>query len=128
MRKKILLVEDNARLLELLRLNLKAAGFSIATASDGIEALNKARSLLPDLIVLDLVLPELDGFVVCESLRKSAATAAIPVIMLSGLCGQFTRLAGLESGGTDFLSKPASPKDLIAKIKALLSGAEPIAK
>lgn len=125
MRKKILLVEDNTELLELLRLNLKAAGFSIATAIDGIEALKKARSLRPDLIVLDLVLPELDGFAVCETLRKSADTAAIPVIMLTGLNSQFTRLAGLESGGTDFFTKPASPKELVSKIKRLL--AEPAA-
>ncbi len=70
MRKKILVVEDNTELLELLRLNLKAAGFAVATATNGIEALKKAHSLSPDLVLLDLVLPELDGFAVCETLRQ----------------------------------------------------------
>lgn len=122
MRKKILLVEDNIELVELLRLNFKAAGFSVATAGDGLEAIRKARSLLPDLILLDLVLPELDGFAVCETLRRTAATAAIPILVLSGLSSQFARLAGIESGATDFFIKPASPAELIKRAKELLAG------
>src|SRR5262249_34283647 len=81
MRKKILLVEDNTELLELLCMNCEDAGLSTATATNGVEALEKARSISPDLIILDLVLPELDGFAVCETLRKDPATATVPIIM-----------------------------------------------
>ena len=120
MRKKLLVVEDNAQLLELLRLSFKAAGFAIATATDGVEALKKARTLSPDLILLDLVLPELDGFAVCEILRQAPETASIPIIMFTGLGSHFTRLAGMDSGATDYINKPLSPKDLVARIKQVL--------
>src|SRR3974377_1860213 len=82
MYKKILVVEDEHEHRHLICYNLRQAGFSVATAKDGIEALKKARSLLPDLILLDLKLPELDGFSVCETLRHDAATASIPIVML----------------------------------------------
>jgi DNA-binding response OmpR family regulator len=120
MRTKILVVEDNAELLRLLRLNFRAAGFAIATATDGIEAIKKARSLAPDCVLLDLVLPELDGFAVCEILRQATETASIPIIMFTGLGGQFTRLAGLDAGANDYITKPLSPKDLVSRIKELL--------
>ncbi len=116
MRKKILIVEDDTDLLEMLRLSFKGAGFSIATATNGIEALKKVRSLQPDLIVLDLVLPELDGFAVCEILRKDRAMASIPIIMLTGLSSEFTRFAGMESGATDYVTKPVMPSELVSKI------------
>jgi DNA-binding response OmpR family regulator len=121
MRKKILLVDDNKHLLGLLRLNFKSQGFSIATAANGIDAIQKAISLAPDIIILDLLLPGLDGFVVCETLRKHPITASTPIIIMSGLTGQFTRFAGFESGGTDFVAKPVTPKALLAKIKDLLA-------
>jgi DNA-binding response OmpR family regulator len=120
MRKKILLVDDNEELLEVLRLSLQDAGFSIITATDGIEALKKARTVLPDLILLDLMLPGMDGFAVCETLRRDPTTASLPVLMLSGMSGQLPKYAGLESGGTDFISKPASPASLIARIREIL--------
>jgi len=121
MKRKLLLVDDNHQLLEMLRLTFKDAGFSIATARNGLEALKKARTLLPDLILLDLLLPELDGFVVCEKLRKNPATSSIPILIMTGLTGQFARYAGLDSGGTDFITKPASPAALIDRIKQMLS-------
>lgn len=120
MRKKILLVDDNKHLLGLLRLNFKGHGFIIATAADGHDAIQKAVSLAPDIILLDLLLPGLDGFVVCETLRKHPVTASTPIIIMSGLTGQFTRYAGFESGGTDFVAKPVTPKALLAKIKDVL--------
>jgi DNA-binding response OmpR family regulator len=120
MRKKILVVEDNTGLLELLRLNLKAAGFAVATAADGIEALKKAHSLSPDLVLLDLILPELDGFAVCETLRKGPATASIPIIVLTGLNNDSARGASLQAGTCDFVTKPVNPKHLVARIKELL--------
>ena len=120
MRKKILIVEDNAELLRLLLLNFKAAGFAIATATDGIDALKKARSVSPDCILLDLVLPELDGIAVCEILRQDTETASVPILMFTGLGGEFTRLAGLDAGANDYITKPLSPKDLVSRIKELL--------
>lgn len=117
MRKKLLIVEDNTELLELLRLGLKQAGFSVSTAATGLEALKKARTLSPDLILLDLVLPELDGFAVCEALRKDTTTSPIPIIMLTGLTSEFTRFAGMESGADEYVTKPASSAQLLPKIK-----------
>jgi CheY-like chemotaxis protein len=121
MRKKILIVEDNTELLELLRLNLKHAGFSVATATNGIEALKKAHSISPDLVVLDLVLPELDGFAVCETLRRDNATARLPIVVLTGLTSQISRLAGLESGATAYVTKPVNTDTLVSRIKRLLA-------
>jgi DNA-binding response OmpR family regulator len=123
MRKKLLIVEDNTELLELMRLGLKQAGFTISTATNGLDALKKARSLLPDLIVLDLILPELDGFAVCEALKRSPDTSAIPIILLTGLSSEFTRYAGMESGADEYVTKPISPEQLVPKIKLRLRAA-----
>lgn len=120
MPKKILLVEDDQDLLELLSFNLKKAGFAIGTATDGVEALKKAHSLAPDLILLDLMLPELDGFAVCETLRRAPDTKPIPIIILTALSSQLARFAGLDSGANDFMTKPFNIKDLISHIEAAL--------
>lgn len=114
------MVEDDAELVELLRFNLKKAGFAVGTASDGIEAIKKARSLLPDLVLLDLMLPELDGFAVCEVLRRDPNLAHTPVIMLTALSSQLARLAGMEAGANEYMVKPFSPKQLISRIETLL--------
>jgi DNA-binding response OmpR family regulator len=119
-RKKILVVEDDPDLVELLSFNLRGCGFTVSTASDGLDALKKARTIFPDLILLDLMLPELDGFGVCEILRREPATAAIPIIMVTAMSSQFARLAGLEAGANDYITKPFSPKQLIARVQALL--------
>jgi len=120
MRKKVLVVDDDADVVELICFNLKRAGFSVGTAANGIEAIKKARSLSPDLIVLDLMLPELDGFAVCETLRRNAATAAVPIVMLTAWSSELGRLAGLECGATDYVTKPFSPRRLVARIQGLL--------
>jgi DNA-binding response OmpR family regulator len=120
MRKKILVVDDDAELVELLCFNLKKAGFSTITASNGIEALKKAGSSAPDLILLDLMLPELNGFGVCETLRRTAATTAIPIIMLTAISGEMGRMAGLDCGANDYITKPFSPRELISRIENLL--------
>lgn len=120
MRKKILVVEDDPDLVELLCFNLKASGFAVGTAANGVDALKKARSILPDLILLDLMLPELDGFAVCEILRRDSATATIPIIMVTALSSQFARLTGLEAGANDFITKPFSPKQLVSRLRELL--------
>ncbi len=117
MRKKLLIVEDNTELLELMRSNLRQAGYSTLTATNGIEALKKARSGSPDLILLDLVLPEMDGFAVCECLRRDPATAAIPIIVLSGLTSTMTRYAGIESGASEYVTKPFTSEELLSRIE-----------
>jgi DNA-binding response OmpR family regulator len=120
MRNKILVVDDEPDIVELLSFNLKQAGFAIGTAFDGVEALRKARSMMPDLILLDLMLPKLDGLSVCEILRRNVSTSSIPVILLTGLTGELGRLAGLDAGATDYITKPFSPRLLVSKVDALL--------
>ena len=115
------MVEDDPDQLEVIRSTLKAAGFAIGTAANGVDALVKTRSVSPDLIVLDLMLPGLNGFDICESLRQDPATASVPIIMLTGMHGQFGRFAGLEAGASEFLYKPFDPDQLIAKVEELLN-------
>ena len=115
-----MVVEDDPDLVELLSFNLRACDFAVSTADDGVDALKKTRCIMPDLILLDLMLPELDGFGVCETLRRDPATAGIPIIMLTAMSSQFARLAGLEAGANDYITKPFSPKQLIARVQALL--------
>ena len=124
-KKKILIVDDHAELLELLREQFKDEGFAVATASNGVDAIRKARALLPDLIILDVKLPELDGLAVCEILRNDPGTSSIPVVMMSGLPGQITRCAGIESGATDFVSKPVNPAEIVSKVKAYFQKRSP---
>jgi DNA-binding response OmpR family regulator len=120
MRKKVLVVDDDAELVELVCFNLKQAGYATGTAFSGGEALRKACSILPDLIVLDLMLPEMDGFAVCEVLRRDATTAEIPIIMLTALSSELGRLAGLDCGADEYITKPFSPKNLISQVESLL--------
>jgi len=120
MLQKILVVEDNAEQRELLRFNLKRAGYSVGTAGDGVEAVKKARSIRPDLILLDLMLPELDGFAVCEILRRDTTLAPVPVIMVTALNSQLARLNGLEAGANVYITKPFSVKNLLTRIQATL--------
>lgn len=120
MRKKILVVEDDLDLVELLSFNLRKAGFSVGTSTDGLDALKKARTLSPDLILLDVMLPGLDGFGVCEILRRDAATASVPIIILTALSSQLSRVTGLDSGADDYITKPFSPKMLLERIQQCL--------
>jgi DNA-binding response OmpR family regulator len=125
MRRKILVVEDNPDQLELIRLVLEKAGFAIGTAANGTDALIKTRSISPDLIILDLMLPGLNGFDICETLRRDPLTATVPIVILTGLCSEFGRLAGLESGANEFLTKPFKVEELVSKVDKLLRGRRP---
>src|SRR6266481_4186791 len=120
MRNRVLVVEDDQDLVELLDFNLKSAGFSTSTATNGVQALQMARSISPDLILLDLMLPELDGFAVCEILRRDPVTAEVPIIMLTALSSELARFTGLECGANDYITKPFSPKKLISRVGELL--------
>lgn len=118
---KILVVDDEPEAVELLEFNLRQAGYVISTAADGAEALKRARTQSPDLIVLDVMLPEMDGFEICKSLRLDAATARIPIIMLTAKAAEIDRVLGLELGADDYLTKPFSPRELLLRIKKILS-------
>jgi DNA-binding response OmpR family regulator len=118
--KKILVVDDEPDAVELIEFNLRADGFDVSSAADGAEALKKARALLPDLIVLDVMLPELDGLEVCKLLRRDPNTAAIPIIMLTARAAELDRVLGLELGADDYITKPFSPRELILRIKKQL--------
>jgi two-component system phosphate regulon response regulator PhoB len=117
---KILVVDDEPEAVELVEFNLKQAGFSVLTAADGAEALSKARSSLPSLVVLDLMLPEVDGLEVCKMLRRDPATAAIPIVMLTAKAAEIDRILGLELGADDYVTKPFSPRELVLRIRKIL--------
>jgi two-component system phosphate regulon response regulator PhoB len=116
----VLLVDDDPDLLELLSYHFEQAGFTVLTAATGIEGLHEARRRLPQIIVLDVFLPDLDGLTVCEILRHQPSTACIPVLMLTALGGQLSKLAGLESGANDYVVKPVHPRDLVQRVTELL--------
>jgi DNA-binding response OmpR family regulator len=114
---KILVVEDEAALLDTLEYNLNRQGYEVCTASDGIEALRVAESQLPDVVVLDLMLPGLDGYEVCSRLRQ---TSNVPILMLTARAEEVDKIVGLEMGADDYLTKPFSMRELMARVKALL--------
>jgi DNA-binding response OmpR family regulator len=117
MTEKILLVDDEPPLLDTLALNLRNAGYQVVTASDGAAALDVARAETPDLVILDLMLPELDGLTVCRSLRQSSD---LPILILTARTGELDKIVGLESGADDYLTKPFSLGELQARVRALL--------
>ena len=120
MREKILIVEDEKDIIKMLEYNLKKEGFKVIDARDGEDALDLAVRAYPDLILLDLMLPGIDGLEVCKSLKKEAKTASIPIIMLTAKSQESDKVVGLELGADDYISKPFSPRELIARIKAVL--------
>jgi DNA-binding response OmpR family regulator len=111
---KILVVDDEPDIVELVTYSFQEAGYEVVTARSGMEALRQARACLPDLILLDLMLPELDGMAVCEILRRLPSTARIPVIMLTAWNTDDARRLGLAAGASEYLTKPFSPRELIA--------------
>jgi len=108
-------------MLEMMAYNLGASGYEIKTAVTGLDALNKARRFLPDLIVLDLMLDGIDGFSVCEILRSQPSTGRVPVLVITALSGQIARLNAMAVGADDFLSKPFSPQELVRRVRELLT-------
>ncbi|MBI3192601.1 MAG: response regulator transcription factor [Pedosphaera parvula] len=120
MKPVILVVDDEPDAVELIEFNLKAAGYGIITAADGMEALKKAKAALPSLIILDLMLPEVDGLEVCKILRRDPNTSSIPVVMLTAKAAELDRVLGLELGADDYLTKPFSPRELVLRVKNLL--------
>jgi DNA-binding response OmpR family regulator len=118
---RILIVEDDRDIALSLRLKLERdGGYRVDTVVDGIEGLRAAVASPPDLVVLDVNLPGMDGFEICRRLRKNAATAAVPIIMLTARIDETDRVAGLEFGADDYITKPFSPKEALARVRAVL--------
>jgi two-component system, OmpR family, alkaline phosphatase synthesis response regulator PhoP len=117
--KKILIVEDERDILQLVKLYLEKEGYRTVTALTGAEGLNSAKSDKPDLIILDLMLPEIDGLEVCKRIRASQETAMLPIIMLTAKAEESDTVIGLELGADDYVTKPFSPKALVARVKAM---------
>jgi len=115
--KKVLVVDDDVKTVELVKLYLERDGYQVLTAYDGIEALRLARESRPDLIVLDLMLPDIDGLEVCRTLRHESD---VPIIMLTARTTDQDKLTGLDLGADDYVSKPFSPKELAARVRAVL--------
>ena len=120
MSQQILIVEDEADIRELLRFNLEREGFSVLEAADGNEGLKLARQHIPDLMLLDVMLPGFDGFEVCRRLGAQAETANIPVLMLTARGEEMDRVVGLSLGADDYVVKPFSVRELMLRIRAVL--------
>jgi len=125
MRPKILLVEDDANLVELIRYNLDKEGFDVASTPDGEEALVLAEEERPDVVVLDWMIANLSGIEVCRRLRRAPETAILPIIMLTARAEEGDRVRGLETGADDYVTKPFSPRELVARVRALLRRLRP---
>ncbi|MCE5312135.1 MAG: response regulator transcription factor [Nitrospiraceae bacterium] len=124
MMNKILVVDDEADIVELISYNLKKEGYEVDTALDGDEALQKIRSGSNDLVVLDLMLPGIQGLEICRIIRSTKELATLPVIMLTAKSEEVDRIVGLEMGADDYVVKPFSPRELVARVKSLLRRAE----
>jgi len=117
---KILVVDDEPEAVDLIEFNLKQAGYATIAAGDGAEALSKARANDPDLIILDVMMPEVDGLEVCKILRRDPATAKVPIVMLTARAAEIDRVVGLELGADDYITKPFSPRELVLRVGKLL--------
>ncbi len=125
MKTRILLIEDDENITELVRYNLERSNYVVDTAMDGEEGLMRASEEAPDLILLDWMLPNLSGLEICRRLRRSPETANVPIIMLTARADEPDRIRGLETGADDYVTKPFSPKELIARIQAVLRRVRP---
>lgn len=117
---KILVVDDERHIVEMIKFNLAKQQWDVEFAFDGRTAIEKAINEKPDVIILDIMLPEIDGLEVCRQLQANEATASIPIIMVSARTEELDKILGLEMGADDYLTKPFSPRELIARIKARL--------
>ena len=117
---KILIVDDEANIRQLVKYNLEKESYQILEAEDGFQGLRLAKTEKPDLMLLDLMLPQMDGLEVCRSLKGNPATAALPIIMLTAKSEEIDKVIGLELGADDYMTKPFSPRELVARVKAVL--------
>jgi two-component system KDP operon response regulator KdpE len=120
-RHRILVVDDEPRMIRFIQMNLELEGYDVVSANNGFEALNKVRDNLPDLVILDVMMPDMDGF---ETLRLLREVSAVPVIMLTVKADEEDKVRGLELGADDYVTKPFSPKELSSRVKAVLRRTE----
>ncbi|HXT13023.1 MAG TPA: response regulator [Candidatus Angelobacter sp.] len=118
MKPRVLVVDDESDFIELLKYNLEGQGFDILTAADGVQALHAARRELPDVVLIDLMLPDLDGFSICEILRSQPSTAKVPIIVVSALDGEYVRVRGIQTGVAFCFQKPVDMKQLGDSIRS----------
>jgi len=123
--KKILLIEDDRDIVELVRYNLEKDGYQVSATGDGATGLAQLRKSPPDLLLLDLMLPKLSGLEICKEIRRDAALNRLPILMLTARSEEADRVVGLELGADDYVTKPFSPRELAARVKALLRRVEP---
>lgn len=121
MKKRVLLIEDDPSSVRLVSYTLEQEGYEVLTATNGLEGLKKVREEAPDLLVLDVMLPGLDGFEVCRRLRADEQTAGLPVLMLSAKAQETDKTTGLKMGADDYLAKPADPSEIVARVANLLA-------
>lgn len=122
---EVLVIEDDEDILQLLTFNLESAGYEVSTATDGYEGLVQARRRQPGLIILDIMLPSMDGFEVCKELKRKPETSSVPVIMLTARGEEVDRIVGLELGADDYVIKPFSPRELLLRVKAIMKRIQP---
>ncbi len=122
--KKILIIEDELNIYELIKFNLETHGFEVDGVQDGALAIDKILDVLPDLIILDLMLPGKDGISICREIRENAIISYIPIIMLTAKSEEFDKVLGLEIGADDYITKPFGVKELCARVKAVLRRTE----
>ena len=127
-RYKVLIVEDDADIRELIRYNLAQEGFVVEEAADGAQALERVRRRVPDLMVLDLMLPGMPGLEICRQMRAGRDTAHLPILIVTAKGTEVDKILGLEMGADDYVVKPFSPRELVARVKALLRRAHPLSE
>ena len=125
MASRVLIVEDERDIRDLVLFHLEREGFQVSSASSGDEALRQVRHASPELVLLDLMLPAMGGLEVCRKLRQDPATVALPIVMLTAKGDEVDRVLGLELGADDYIVKPFSPKELLARVRAVLRRAKP---
>jgi two-component system alkaline phosphatase synthesis response regulator PhoP len=123
--RRVLIVEDDKDIVELVRYNLEKEGYQVSVAQDGLTALSALKKSAPDFLILDLMLPKLPGLEVCREIRKDEALNRLPILMLTARGEEADRVVGLEMGADDYVTKPFSPRELVARVKALLRRVEP---
>ncbi len=126
MKEKILIVEDDSDISRVLEYNLAKNQYRTVCAGDGEKALDVAKKEIPNLIILDIMLPKMDGLEVCRALKRDARTAAIPILMLTAKAEEVDKVVGLEMGADDYVTKPFSPRELVARVGSILRRAKPV--
>ena len=121
----VLIIEDDRDIVELVRYNLANEGFEVGSATDGGSGLAQVRKTPPDLLLLDLMLPKISGLEICKEIRRDPALNRLPILMLTARGEEADRVVGLEMGADDYVTKPFSPRELVARVKALLRRTEP---